>query len=415
MNAIVVNGSVGKTSTLKYVEHILHKNCKINIMTLTFNEKYIITEVKVNDAKVEFNNLDENVKIITIEDLRRIYLEHKVDVILSISNPLDKFFNKIVCGITTIDYLGNLREAGDDFLQDNIPVITAVQSGIILAGLNKACSFKKIPLLLSEHFHLKYIDFDIGLKKKYNYPNAALGIALADVYMKFYKDGKLLDITKYKTTNFNNCKILSYQFHPVLPILKDISFKKYYGDIITRKNVNLYLDTGCSFRGSCDTINWFESESQKSQNTVVKMCIFYPESNMDLIKIMLPISTVNFETLYIVDYNDVGPTYEDVLKIFQDKEYEFSNDMYWVESIFKCITDIMNNSYYTDMRKFSMDFQGPILPKIDILVDRLCYVLNWINKYSKTVPEKEFHILCCGSKRLIDDVSSKIDSIFSEK
>jgi hypothetical protein len=406
LNTISINGTVGKTCTAKYISHILTKAYNVKCMRVELSSLNSIKRIFINEEDIEFGDI-KSLQYSNHNDydiIRHLYLEYLVDVIIISSSHLDKSLDIVVSVVTYIDYISNVRKAGETFFRPGVPLVTCVQNADAMKALKINCEDKHIPFFLSEHFHLKYIQYDTGMEAKYSYMNLALAITASEIF-QFYKiNGMNAPFPKrsnFRRTILHGAYYNVYPFPEKLPLIKNIDFGYYYTKKIVIRNIHLYLDTGSSYNASCSTVNWYYSQVP---DKAAKLCLFSTKPTNDLLRIMLPISMVDFECIYVADYNEDGPSYQNLVDIEVNDRYDTIHDTNWVETTFQVIYNIFSLPEYDARRAASVNFTRDNLSRFEVIVDKIYHILGWIGRVSRNFPNKEYHILCCGSKRLLDDI-----------
>jgi len=191
------------------------------------------------------------------------------------------------------------------------------------------------------------------------------------------------------------------------------------------KNCTFYIDCAGTYKSNNFLVNWFNS--QVIQKSSVKVCILDANPNVDLIKSMLPISMLDINQLYIVNYeNKKTRTFQELMFCFDNIEIELS-EYENKTPLFKTLHEVLTNIYNSDeikiMRQKSMlpltenyklienvknKISNITVPNnsLDIIIDDIESILNWINSNPNNL---EYHILCTGSKELITDITNYFD------
>ena len=151
-------------------------------------------------------------------------IKYKIDFIITKPNLLTKYFKHIVSGLTTIenhdsqdeDYTLNLlslNNISDNFIQKNVPLISCAHIKSLTNKIIDICNKKSILFILTNFYHLKYIEYDTKLNTRYSYVNIAIALTILDYIIKFYiPKTREFDISsynlKYKTSSYNRQKVL---------------------------------------------------------------------------------------------------------------------------------------------------------------------------------------------------------------
>ena len=100
-----------------------------------------------------------------------------------------------------------------------------------------------------------------------------------------------------------------------------------------------------------------------------------PSNN--LISSLLPLCGIDFETMYIIDYTEFGNSFENLEKTFFENFMVESYDSDWAETAYNCVSSIISNEKYKSVRK-----NYGKLCTFNLVVDKMKFVLRWIDKYS---------------------------------
>ena len=382
MNAIVVNGHVGKELTLEYLNKMLIQR-SINVMYLKLNESGEINDILINDKRVEHYIYKEDEIIFDEFDMvSNMYEKYKCDVLIVKSSKYNLYYNIILYVISRCDKytLPNLRN--DSFLTKPISVITAMQPKEIMNEIWLICNNLGIVPFISEHFHLSYIKYDTGLNMDYSYLGFALALNISHLFENIIKNnGKI--INSYKRVKMYN----SLFYKPILPLPLEVKTKidnNYYMKTIEKYNVRFYCNSIKTESSTIDIINWF---NKSSSNKNIKICMFHISPSFDLIEIVNNLCTVKYSSVYIIDYKEEGFSYKDLgyIKTYNIIPDDISN---WTETIYEAFAKKVNRN---------------------ITIDNSLSIVDWIFKYAGLHNNLQFDVLCVGSKKMIDDIISKIN------
>lgn len=443
---IVINGSKGKNSTVNYLTYILIQLYNLKILNYEYNEEINeIVNVKVNNITLNLTEIKQDIHNIpgnlNINLLEYVCIKYNINFIVCKYNSLIIHFNVIVCGLTTIDYYLNTMKLDRDvenltinskgFLREMVPLVTCLHSKDFMLKLFRICNLCLVPIFLTNFYHLKYINYDTGINSRYSYINTAIALVICEILNNTYnldaKNKKLLnsiipvDLKKYKTIEYDTYKSLFCKYITPLPNLKNIYLGCDYNNIKKiDTNLTLYLDSAGSFKSSNLALNWFNTKNENDIN----MCIFSVESNQDLIKTFLPISNINLETLFLIDYNIKGEDFDNTLINFSgaDKENEDFN-CNWVETTYNIVNYIYTDADFQyaraksslpindyagleEIKNVSEDEISNIIPPKtpNIIVDDTESVIKWIKSLSLNNKNSNFRILVTGCKRLTTDI-----------
>lgn len=404
--AISISGSYGKRCTLMYINFFLNNVYKKNNILLDIADNKI-KKYKINDKEfVKFENSESIENDIII--LKEILSRNQIEIILTISSKLDNFFNLILTAITSIDYLYKEIRESEYFLRENIPFMISVNKKEVMEAVKDICMEHKAPVLLSEHHHLAYINQDIGTDARYNYSNFALALRLAKLTSMMLQENTYtpLDLKIFKTTTFNNVIFYEVPYPKELPPIKNIDLGDYYFKTFTKNKTTFYLESCVSVKASNYLHDWFCKKVEKKTN-IQKYLIYYGEPTGNLLEILTPLSVIDFKTIFVIDYGEVGFSIDDIIKMFYIRNKVATGQDYWSETICKTFGWIFNNSIYQNLRKRNYEVKsGFVAP--DIICDKVKFVARWLEKVSIAHPNDEIHVLCCGSKIVIDELLLKI-------
>jgi len=462
---ISINGSKGKSSTVKYVSYIANQLYNLNVLTYEYdNHKNLISNITINNTtEIDIQKIrDEIIFDIYVDSeaelLNQVIKQNKINLVVCKFNKLTKFFNVIACGLTTIELhesqnieytLQNLltdKTFGNEFISSGIPLIMCNHEKEITSALVDLCDLLKIPLFITNHYHLKYIDIDTGIKSKYSYINLALSLAIVNYLSKCLNlnthiinldnlQVKLFDPDDHKPTTYNDKKVYIGMYTQIIPKLETIKFDDTYSTILEKySNLNFYIDSAGSFKSSNLLIDWIQDKENKNTNDVL-LCIFSSNTNIDLIKTLLPLTSINFETFMIADYELKGRNSEDIFKSFDvlDKEYDpekykFPENSNWIETVYNTINIFYNDeifkfsrrkasiplNHYADLAELH-NMKDEEIEKINlpekspnIIVDNTESILQYIKNLAKTNTTVNYKVLVTGSKTLCKDIVNAI-------
>lgn len=448
--AILITGTVGKTVTIKYISHILYNFYKFKTLYFELNEENNIEKVLINGLeKIEIQSYRNGIDSILLEGLspeekecfliNEIAKDNEVEVIISKNTNLNIYLNVVVCGVTNIDYdrsmdiEQNLSHIFRHYiLRNNVPLVTCPQSKVIMPEIFNICKAGSIPLFKAPFYHLKYINYETGIKARYSYINLALALIICKIFLNNFdfKIFKPYDINNYKKIESTCGHIYNCSYLYPLPRVKDIDFKEYskvytVSDI---PNINLYLETAGTFKSTNLLINQFnryiESKKLRTKSTIVPIIFFSCLPQNELFLTLLPLTTYEFLHFYIIDYKMKGYEFDKLLGVFEDpsniynlKKYSQNED--WSKTMYEAITYIYNEDSMTEQRLKSLsplnEYYGleeniklchlknlPVTPNITL--DTLPYIKKWISRLAKKYSSIEYHILCTGCKKLINDI-----------
>jgi hypothetical protein len=443
---IVINGSKGKSSTVNYLTYILLQLYSVNILNYEYDEELNeIVNLKVNNVRLNLfeikKDINSNSSEFNIELIEYVCIRYNINFVVCKYNSLIIHFNVVVCGLTTIEYsidtlnldkdVENLTINSKGFLREMTPLVTCLHSKDFMIKLFKLSNLCLVPIFLTNFYHLKYINYNTGIDSRYSYINVAIALVICEILNNTYnldvkakrKTDEIIpvDIKKYKTVEYDIFKSLFCKYISPLPNLKNIYLGCDYNNIKKiNDNLTFYFDSAGSFKSSNLALNWFNSKKENDIN----MCIFGVEPTQDLIKTFLPISNINLETLFLIDYNLKGESFDNLLSTFSGMiNEEDDKDNSWIETTYNTV-----NYIYTDVdfqyarRKSSLpinDYAGleeiknvsedeitniapPKTP--NIIVDDTSSVLKWITSLSSNNKTSNFRVLVTGCKTLTNDI-----------
>lgn len=397
MFAIAICGAYGKNLTLIYLNYLLIKaGYKVLLLNLTLDQN--IKSIYVNNINIEFEKKND------LEVVEDIYNRYDCDVVLVKSSRFNSHFSVIIAGIIRIDRLHPVNALEDGFIKRNFPVVITTQTEEVAKEIYGICLTRQAPAFVSEHYHTLYKKHNIGLDISYSYQCYCLALTMSEIFKEMHpKKGvlQLINLVNLKRVKPNGCYFYSYPLPSALPIV-NIEFNNYYGSIIKKGNTTFYLDACNNAIASNYVSKWFEMECHSKD--VIKLGVFYKEPSNDLIHTMLPISSINYETFYIVDYDTYGNTYDNLRQIFFDDIIIIGENVPWVQTNYECISGLLNETAYESIRlKYNSKASH-----FNIVVDKLESIQSWISKYTEAHSEADFRILITGSKKIVDDMLSYI-------
>lgn len=452
---ILVNGSKGKKSTIKYFSYLAGKFFKYNTLYYNFdNETETLKELIINDSI--YINIEEHRKDVSYKNLINEYIasnntlselsliayviiRYKIDIIITTPNLLSSYFNHILSGLTTIenhesqniDYSVDLY-INSSFIKEQVPLITCSHIKPMTCRIINVCEKFSIPLILANFYHLKYINYDTKLNTRYSYLNVCIALNLIEYLNKFYniktREVEQFSYLKYKTSTYNHKKVYVGSYPSSLPSLKGIIFDNTYAHIIQKNNVKFFIDSGGSYKSTNVICDWFSVN--KSMNIKdISICIFSCDTHIDLVKTLLPLTTINFETLYLIDYNYKGRDFDNIIQNFENTIDVISdNNSPWIETMYNAFNLFYNDEKYEFGRKRSAlplneymgfdeikteldeDIDIIKLPKTpNLIIDDIDSILSWIFQMSNSNSNLNYNVLITGSKRIAEDVSNIIE------
>jgi hypothetical protein len=340
--------------------------------------------------------------------------------------------NPVICGLTTLDYERSMivKEIIDDnfkyfILQKEVPLVTSFQSSFFLSQIFKVCETNKNPIFKANFHHLKYINYDTKIKSRYGYVNFALALMVCEIYSKCQKLKNELTLPKFKVCDSDFGKVHLCPLPLPLPKIKNLHFEEYSQLYEHSKypNLKFYMDPGGTFKSSNLVANQFNRRLEIARNTktVVPLLLFSCEPKCNLFLTLLPLSTIEFQNLFIINYSDKGSSFEKLQYMFNSLDY-LSNDnnssFDWTETMFETINYIYSEESLNDRRIKSMSplneyygFEENIdkciletLPKTPaITVDENNFVNNWLQKLASKNKNIEYYVLVTGCKKIVSD------------
>lgn len=448
---ILITGSVGKTITLRYINHILYNDYKFKTLYFELNEdnklsKAIINgleQIDIDIYKLGFEFVTEGCLDANEQEaflIHEIARENKVDVILGKNSMLNIYFNVIVCGLTNIDYDRAIdveetlnRMFSYFYLKQDVPLVSCPQPKVLSVEIYNICKAGLVPLFKANFYHLKYINFDTGIKTRYSYLNLALALTMCKIFLNNFngKEYRKYDITRYKKVECVSGMINLCSYVNPLPMVKNIEFREYSKNYVytPAPNLNFYVEIAGTFKATNLLVSQFnrfiESRRMQDENvTVVPLLIFSCLPSNELFLTTMPLSTFDFEHFFIVDYNLKGYSFDKLLPVFENPQKYFNLKSYkqndeWTRTIYEAVTYIYSDENLIGQRKKSMspldEYYGleenvkkcsvDILPKNPtITVDTLPYIKKWLTRLAKKYPKIQYYVLCTGCKKLVDDI-----------
>lgn len=463
---IVIQGTKGKASTVKYLSYSLHQLLNLNVLTYETDEtKKNIIRVNINNKfDVNLTEIRKDIKNFEYENdyvlLDYLIVIYSIDVVVCIYNLLIEYYNVIACGLTTIEYdesqnidysVKLLTENCYNFLRKDVPLVVCPYNKPFNLKLFEICYYYQVPIVMTSFFHLKYINFDTRIESRYSYINLAIALTLNEIFYrcinnkKFYKDTlvikKPLEMKQFNPLEYKQSLYATYPFklcpYPKrLPNFKNLNFGYEYAYVNKiNPNLVLYSDAAGSYKSSNLLIDWFNTKSyfyQNSKNKNIKICIFSCDTNVDLVKTLLPLTNIDFDTFFVVDYGEKGRSYDTILSAFENPKniehiYIDDNDYSWTETIYEILNIFYNdNNYVYGRRRASLrlnEYEGleefaneniqdlshirlPFVP--NIIVDDIKSIIEWIFNLIKNNKDKTYHILITGQKKLIKDFYQRV-------
>jgi hypothetical protein len=378
--SIIVNGYVGKELTLSFLNRMLIMR-GYNVLYLKLSKADDILDILVNNESINYSMI-KNGKIIfdEIEIINDIFKDYNCDILITRSSRYNNQLNPIIYGITkyNMDEIDRLND--NAFLSNMIPIVSATQSKEIMQKIYTACDKVKTTIVISEHYHYSYIKYDTGLDINYSYQSFILALNISEL-VSYILVGDIGNIPfkKVKLYGYNLFKLIWGRDIPKNIILDN----PYYVSSFKKDNITFYCDVMKTASVASDVIEWV---SRKIMPTDINICIFNSEPSKELIKIVEIIKGIKFETIYIADYEDMGYSYEDLV---------FSNEHDSKPVIINDWSETMYRSFATK-------------PYQSIVVDNFYSIFDWVMKYTSLHNDKNFNVLCFGSKKLIDNIVLKI-------
>ena len=221
----------------------------------------------------------------------------------------------------------------------------------------------------------------------------------------------------------------------ILRMLEDILYDDTYSYIKKiKKNITIYVDNAGSYKSNNLLTQWFNSNIKPKDKNIG---IFYYDTNVDLIKSLLPITTIDFDTIFIPEYNKKGRSYESIVSSYDNeinlnKEIvDFKEEIIWSQTIYEILSAFYTDPVYEFGRKRSIvplneyqglneiiddndeEFMKYTLPKNTptIIVDDLPSIINWILNLTYNNESVNYNILVSGCKVLTYEFNQLINLI----
>jgi len=269
----------------------------------------------------------------------------------------------------------------NSFLSKRAAIITSNQSKEIISKIYGICNKLKIVPFISEHFHYSYIKYNTGINMDYSYLSFTLALNSSEIF-------SLMKIDKSANHSFPKVKIYDAIFYKVaLPTQLQVKItldNKYYTKIIEKYNVRFFCNSVKTASAASEISEWF-SRNSKPKN--VKICIFHMSPSLELIDIVNNLCTNKYNSVYIIDYDEIGFNYRSLVYLHKYNTIPESNSN-WTETVYESFSRKVNRN---------------------ITIDNPTSVIDWIFKYSGLHEDTQFDVLCTGSKKMIDDIISKIN------
>lgn len=448
---ILITGTVGKTVTLRYINHILHNDYKFKTLYFELDQNNKLSKAIVNGLEhIDLNLYRLGFEFVTEGCLdaheqeaflvHEIARENKVEVILGKNSILNMYFNVIVCGLSNIDYCRTIdieeilnNVFSNFYLKDGVPLVSSPQRKDMGSEIYNICKAGSIPLFKANFYHLKYINYDTGIKTRYSYLNLALALVMCKIFLNNFVNKEYIKygIERYKKVECPFGMIYNCSYLNPLPLVKNIDFKEYSKSYVYSEssNLNFYVEIGGTFKSSNLLINQFNRfiDSKRILNpntTIIPLLIFSCLPSNELFLTTMPLTTFEFEHFFIVDYGLKGYSFDKLFPVFDDphkvnllKNYKENDE--WTRTIYEAVTYIYSDETLLEQRKKSMspldEYYGleenihkcsiDVLPKNpSITVDSLPYIKKWFCRLAKKYPKIQYYVLCTGCKKLVDDI-----------
>lgn len=366
---IIINGSTGKSLTLKYLNHILTDKYKLTTLYLEIDDRGVIGKGficnKNEIRKIEVSELQGDLND-QIQLINSIVEKNQVNVILTKSSPLNLFFNVIVNGLSTIDYSMdhnldiNLINNDNFLLRTQTPLVVCPQTKFVMTKLLQMTNFNRIPVFVSSFFHLKYIEFDTGIKSKYSYICVGLALILSQVFIRSFENLELktrlpFDRQKYKKVEGYDSQIFFCPYPSILPSFKSIIIDPYYCRVQKFRdleNMKVLTDAAFTFKSLNLVLDVFTKEFNVKDH--INILIIDPCIKQDIIKSILPLSTIDFEMIFVLENQLEGLTFTSLKEMFDKPRdvcsFEFGS---WNESVYNCFNYVYNSKEMMIYRKNS--------------------------------------------------------------
>lgn len=427
---IIINGSTGKSLTLKYLNHILTNKYNLTTLYLEIDDKGVVHKSIVFD-NTQFKEIQIDKTSLELSDhvdqINCLVNEYKIDVILTKSSPLNLFFNVIVNGLSTIDYNFehnldiNIIDNDNFLLRTQTPLVVCPQTKFIMSKILQMTNFNHIPVFVASFFHLKYIEFNTGIKCKYSYICVGLALILSQVFIRSFTDLKLkervpFELQKYKRIEGYGSQIYFCPYPTSLPSFKTMTVDPYYCRIETFRslsNVNILTDTAFTFKSLNLVLDTFIKEFDTQKH--INILIYDPSIKQDVMKSILPLSTIDFEMIFILETQIEGLTFTSLKEIF-NKPREVCNFEFglWNESVYNSFNYIYNSEdmviYRKNARVVLNEYSGleelfdqhtPLktVPNLKGLsIDKLDSILKWLYRTATNNKDVTYNVLHIPNK-----------------
>ena len=379
INAVIINGYVGKELTLSFLNKMLILK-GFKVLYLRFDKDGFVKDVFINNELIKHTTLKSDEIIFDeIDIVCDLYREHKCDVLITRSSAYNTCFNPIIYGVSRYNTEKILGIQNNSFLSKNIPTVCAMQVSEVMSIIHTICETVKSPLFISEHHHYSYIKHNTGLNIDYSYLSFVLALNISEI---------VDDILNGREGTFNKVKMygypmLKYTLPKIIPKNIEVT-APYYIHTQTKYNVDFLFDVGKTCNAMNDVLSLYNKDVDKD---VIKICIFGPSMNNELLDIVETICHTKFETVYIADYDEMGYSYEDLTYLKKNGTMPTSLTQ-WSETMYKAFANIMHQN---------------------IIVDNTKSIVDWNMKYAGLHDDKKFRVLCIGNKRMIDDIKIELN------
>lgn len=427
---IIINGSIGKSLTLKYLNHILTNKYNLKTLYLEIDNKGVVQK-SIAFKKTEFKEIQIDNVSLELDDqcnlINSLVKEYEADVILTKSSPMNLFFNVIVNGLSIIDYNFehnlDINKINDDnfLLRTQIPLVVCPQTKFIMTKLLQMTNFNQIPVFIASFFHLKYIEFNTEIKCKYSYICVGLALILSQIFIRSFMDLKLkekvpFELQKYKKIEGYGSQIYFCPYPSSLPSFKTMKIDPYYCRIETFRdlpNVKILTDTACTFKSLNLILDTFTKEFDTQNH--INICIYDPNINHDVMKSILPLSVIDFEMIFILETQLEGLTFSSLKEMFDKPRevcsFEFGS---WNESVYNSFNYIYSTEqmiiYRKNARVLLNEYNGleelfdrhiplktvPTLKGLSI--DKLDSILKWLYRTATNNKNLTYNVLYIPNK-----------------
>lgn len=433
---IVIIGDGGKSITIKYIEYILRNFNKNKTLIFDISETGYIENITINFyEKIDVNPYRLGAELLNLENeqkeikiLETIAEENGVNVIICKNSRLTPYLNVKLSVFTFVDTMSNLSNIfSHQVLREKNPLVFNACKLNLFKSIHDICFAGKIPVFISTFHHLKYIEIDTKINSKYSFMNLGLALTACEIFHKLIEQE--MPLFKFKSSTVNNLyKIYTCGYYSKYN-LKQLEFPEYC-KLYSNKNLRLYVEPGGNFKGT-NLLSWNFLTVQKNYSDLNKnvfILIYYNKPNSNIIKNFLPLSNLHFNHIFIIDRNDVGKNFEQILEEFKLENSENSENLknsenyknfLWTETIHEAISFIYNESdmeksrklafyplaeYYTPKEEMENVYFSTLLPKMPIItVDELTHIYKWIEKLTSTYNNAVYHILCTGCKSVVNE------------